>query len=161
MKTPNSPQKKLWFLLGLGLLTQQGFKMLDGLLQMGRLRHRASWRWMIYFAIQANLPLRCDIRTLYKTTTVFQLESRGHRKTRGRRSKERVLRSSFLFLLPSSFCFLLFVRRGAPSHAYNAQRIQSLFWGRWYMRSTCGLASSQSPRNPVAAIGGDWERTFF
>ena len=26
------------------------------------------------------------------------------------------------------------------------------------MRSTCGLASSQSPRNPVAAIGGDWER---
>ena len=36
------PKKKLWFLLGLRLLTQQSLKMLDGLLQMGRLRHKAS-----------------------------------------------------------------------------------------------------------------------
>ena len=50
MKTPNPPQKKLWFLLGLRLLTQQGFKMLEALLQMGRLRHNASWRWMFHFA---------------------------------------------------------------------------------------------------------------
>ena len=42
MKTPNSPQKKLWFLLGLRLLTQQGLKMLEALVQMGRLRHKAS-----------------------------------------------------------------------------------------------------------------------
>ena len=50
MKTPNPLQKKLWFLLGLGLLTQQGLKMLEALLQMGRLRHKASWRWMFHFA---------------------------------------------------------------------------------------------------------------
>ena len=50
MKSPNSPQKKLWFLLGLLFLTQEGLKMLEALLQMGRLRHKASWRWRFHFA---------------------------------------------------------------------------------------------------------------
>ena len=50
LRTPTLPKKNLGFLLGRRRFIQQGVKMLEGLLQMGRLRHKASWSWMFDFA---------------------------------------------------------------------------------------------------------------
>ena len=58
LRTPTLPKKNLGFLLGRRRFIQQGVKMLEGLLQMGLLRVKASWKWRCSSVVSAAVLLK-------------------------------------------------------------------------------------------------------